>query len=232
MSLLYAWLAVSRDAAHGGRAGRRARRSPRSELRSRVTHLERGLSVDRDALVDVLVQAGYQRTSLVEERGEVGARGGIIDLFPPQLDRPVRIEFDFDAIGSLRRFDPTTQRSEGELDAVVAIPPRAYRLPNDIEGLVQEVRRRGREQGLPSRRSTPSPRRSRRALPPGVRNLAGAAPRRRRDDLRLPAAGDARADRRSRRGPRARARTSARSSRATSTHARQDRLVCDPLCCT
>jgi transcription-repair coupling factor (superfamily II helicase) len=81
-----------------------------------VTHLERGLVVDRDALVDVLAQAGYHRTNLVEERGEVGARGGIVDLFPPQLDRPVRIEFDFDAIGSIRRFDPATQRSEGELD--------------------------------------------------------------------------------------------------------------------
>ncbi|MEX2205382.1 MAG: transcription-repair coupling factor [Myxococcota bacterium] len=175
MSLLYSWLAAGSDSALTVVAPWSAllRRVPsRSELRSRVTHLERGLSVDRDALVDVLVQAGYQRTSLVEERGEVGARGGIIDLFPPQLDRPVRIEFDFDAIGSLRRFDPNTQRSEGELDSVVAIPPRAYRLPNDIQGLVHEVRRRGREQGLPeSQIYTVAEAFTRKALPPGVENL-------------------------------------------------------------
>jgi transcription-repair coupling factor (superfamily II helicase) len=152
MSLLYAWLSAGPETPLTVVAPWSAllRRVPsRSELRSRVTHLERGLTVDRDALVDVLVQAGYHRTNLVEERGEVGTRGGIVDLFPPQLDRPVRIEFDFDSIGSLRRFDPATQRSEGELDSVVAIPPRAYRLPNDIDALLLEVRRLGREEKLP-----------------------------------------------------------------------------------
>ncbi len=175
MSLLYAWLAAGPDTPLTVVAPWSAllRRVPsRSELRSRVTHLERGMSIDRDQLVDVLAQAGYHRTSLVEERGEVGARGGIVDLFPPQLDRPVRIEFDFDAIGSLRTFDPATQRSETELDSVVAIPPRAYRLPHDTESLVQEVRRRGREQGLPeSQIYTVAEAFTRRALPPGVENL-------------------------------------------------------------
>jgi transcription-repair coupling factor (superfamily II helicase) len=118
MSLLYGLLAAGPDTPLTLVAPWSAllRRVPsRAELRSRVTHLERGLSVDRDALVEVLAQAGYHKTHLVEERGEVGARGGIVDLFPPQLDRPVRLEFDFDAIGSIRRFDPSTQRSEGEL---------------------------------------------------------------------------------------------------------------------
>jgi len=175
MSLLYAWLAAGPETPLTVVAPWSAllRRVPsRAELRSRVTHLERGLSVDRDALVDVLVQAGYQRTSLVEERGEVGARGGIVDLFPPQLARPVRIEFDFDAIGSLRQFDPTTQRSEAELDSVVAIPPRAYRLPNDIDELIREVRRRGRVQKLPeSQIYSVTEAFARKSLPPGVENL-------------------------------------------------------------
>jgi transcription-repair coupling factor (superfamily II helicase) len=132
MSLLYAWLSSGPDTPLTVVSSWSAllRRTPsRSELRSRVTHLERGLVVDRDALVDVLAQAGYHRTNLVEERGEVGARGGIVDLFPPQLDRPVRIEFDFDAIGSIRRFDPATQRSEGELDSD-GDPAARYRLPS------------------------------------------------------------------------------------------------------
>jgi len=67
---------------------------PRAELRGRITHLERGMTVDRDSLLDVLVSAGYHRTNLVEERGEVALRGGIIDLYPPQLDQPVRLEFE------------------------------------------------------------------------------------------------------------------------------------------
>jgi transcription-repair coupling factor (superfamily II helicase) len=122
---------------------------PRGELRGRITHLERGMSVDRDALIDVLVSAGYHRTSLVEERGEVAARGGIVDLFPPQLERPVRLEFEFDTLGSLRLFDPATQRSEGELDRVVAIPPRSFRLPHEPDALVQRVRKFGRAERVP-----------------------------------------------------------------------------------
>ncbi|HTO71781.1 MAG TPA: transcription-repair coupling factor [Myxococcota bacterium] len=175
MSLLYAWLAAGADTpltVVSSWSALLRRTPPRAEVRARVTHLERGLSVDRDALVDVLAQAGYHRTSLVEERGEVGARGGIVDLFPPQLDRPVRIEFDFDAIGSLRRFDPATQRSEGELDQVVAIPPRSYRLPHDRAALIHEVRRRGRERQLPEAQIyAVTEAFARGALPPGVENL-------------------------------------------------------------
>jgi len=126
------------------------RRVPtRSELRSRVTHIERGMGADRDALLEILVAAGYHRTSLVEERGEVAARGGILDVFPPQLERPVRLEFDFDHVGSLREFDPATQRSATELRKMVAIPPRAFRIPHDVDRLAQRARAMGRAQGLP-----------------------------------------------------------------------------------
>src|SRR5262245_41908171 len=175
MSLLYSWLSAGADTPLTVVSSWSAllRRTPsRAELRSRVTHLERGLTVDRDALVDVLAQAGYHRTSLVEERGEVGARGGIVDLFPPQLDRPVRIEFDFDRIGSIRRFDPGTQRSEGELDRVIAIPPRPYRLPSDRDSLIQDARRMGRDQKLPeSQIYSVTEAFARRALPAGVENI-------------------------------------------------------------
>jgi transcription-repair coupling factor (superfamily II helicase) len=145
---------------------------PRAELRGRVTHLERGMSVDRDALIDVLVSAGYHRTSLVEERGEVAARGGIVDLFPPQLERPVRLEFDFDQLASLRLFDPATQRSEGELDRVVAIPPRSFRLPHPPDALVQRVRQLGRAARLPeSNIYELCEALGRRHAPPGIESL-------------------------------------------------------------
>lgn len=149
------------------------RRVPsRSELRSRVTHLERGMTVDRDALLDVLVAAGYHRTSLVEERGEVAARGGILDLFPPHLDRPVRLEFDFDEIGSLRHFDPASQRSNEDLTSIVAIPPRAYRLPHELDRLLQRVREMGRAQGVPeSNIYALTESLARRHLPSGIENL-------------------------------------------------------------
>ena len=145
---------------------------PRSELRSRVTHLERGMTVDRDALLEVLVAAGYHRTSLVEERGEVASRGGILDLYPPQLDQPVRLEVDFDEIGSLRHFDPASQRSNEELQSVVAIPPRTYRLPHELDPLLQTVRGMGRAQGAPeSDIYALTESLARRHLPPGIENL-------------------------------------------------------------
>ncbi len=145
---------------------------PRSELRERVTHLERGITLDRDRLLDGLVAAGYHHASIVEERGEVAARGGIVDLFPPQLDRPVRLEFDFDTLGSIRPFDPQTQRSEGELRRLVAIPPRSYRLPAHPDALIQHARALAREQGVPESNlyAVIEPLARRRA-PPGIEGL-------------------------------------------------------------
>ena len=145
---------------------------PRQELRERVTHLERGMTVDRDALLEVLVQAGYHHSSLVEERGEVAARGGILDLFPPQLEQPVRLEFDFEEIGSIRAFDPATQRSDHELQHVVAIPPRSCRLPSDLDELVGRARSMGRKLGIPeSNIYEVTEALARRGLPPGVESL-------------------------------------------------------------
>jgi transcription-repair coupling factor (superfamily II helicase) len=146
---------------------------PRDELRARVTHLERGMTVDRDALLDVLVAAGYHRTALVEERGEVASRGGILDLFPPQLEQPARLEFDFDEIGSIRLFDASTQRSDRELRGLVAIPPRPFRLQSaGLDGLIQRVRSLGRAQRVPeSNVYAITEALARRHAPPGLENL-------------------------------------------------------------
>jgi transcription-repair coupling factor (superfamily II helicase) len=145
---------------------------PRAELRGRVTHLERGMTSDRDALLEVLVTAGYHRSTLVEERGEVAARGGILDLFPPQLDRPLRLEFEFENIGSIRHFDPLTQRSDEELRSCVAIPPRSFRLPVDSDELLQRVRALGRDRKVPeSTLYEVTEALARRYAPPGVESL-------------------------------------------------------------
>ena len=145
---------------------------PRQELRERVTHLERGMTVDRDALLEVLVRAGYHHSAIVEERGEVAARGGILDFFPPQLTRPVRLEFDFEEIGSIRSFDPQTQRSESEHRSVIAIPPRGIRLPNDLDALAKQARELGRKAGIPeSNIYAITESIGRRGLPPGIENL-------------------------------------------------------------
>jgi transcription-repair coupling factor (superfamily II helicase) len=72
------------------------------------------------------VQWGYRRVPLVEEKGEVGVRGGIIDLFPPSAEEPLRIEFFGDTVESLRFFDPASQRSTKQSDEISLLPVRFF----------------------------------------------------------------------------------------------------------
>src|SRR4029453_19437367 len=59
---------------------------------------------------------------MVGEPGEISVRGGILDVFPPGAERPVRLELEGDTIDSIRAFDPETQRSIGPVDVVEILP--------------------------------------------------------------------------------------------------------------
>jgi len=110
--------------------------APRVPSREAVLHASlavvRGKPLDRDAFVAALVAAGYSRQSVVEERGEVAVRGGVVDFFPPHLVKPVRIELFGDEVESLREFDPASQRSQAELERVVAPPPRELLVTREL----------------------------------------------------------------------------------------------------
>ncbi|QDT70574.1 Transcription-repair-coupling factor [Planctomycetes bacterium MalM25] len=81
----------------------------------------RGLAVgdtlDVDELCEWLVEHGCHRTTAVELPGEVAVRGGIVDLFAPEAEHPVRIELFGDEVESIRSFDAATQRSLASLQA-------------------------------------------------------------------------------------------------------------------
>jgi len=94
--------------------------------------VERGAHLERDVLAAALVLAGYTRQPLVEERGEFAVRGGIVDFFPPQRARPVRVELLGDEVEALREFDPASQRSEAALQRVVAAPARELLFDRDL----------------------------------------------------------------------------------------------------
>jgi len=164
MDVLYRWLA-SPAPAPGGAA--RAEPAPivvapwtalaprvptREFVRSKSVHLEVGRIVDRDALVETLVAAGYARMPIVEERGELAVRGGILDLFPPQRRLPVRVELLGDEIESIREFDPASQRSQAPLPYAVAPPPRELLIERSLVIERQEaLRALAAEQGLGAR---------------------------------------------------------------------------------
>jgi len=73
-----------------------------------------------------LREAGYLEDDPVTDPGEFSLRGGILDLFPPNLDRPVRLEFFGDQIDSMRLFDPDSQRSTARAGALQVVPMREY----------------------------------------------------------------------------------------------------------
>ena len=75
-----------------------------------------------EMLVDHLVSVGYTRVDVVEMPGQVTIRGGILDVYSPESERPVRVEFFGDEIESIRRFDPETQRSSTHLEEVLLLP--------------------------------------------------------------------------------------------------------------
>ncbi|SJZ74219.1 CarD family transcriptional regulator [Selenihalanaerobacter shriftii] len=79
-------------------------------------------SIDLGQLSSQLTEQGYERVSMVSNKGEYSIRGGILDIYPLTRDNPVRIELFGDEVESIREFDLATQRSIKELKTV-SIPP-------------------------------------------------------------------------------------------------------------
>ena len=84
--------------------------------------IERHTEVPLDDLVRHLESTGYIRAEMVEAPGQFAFRGGIVDVFPAEAVRPVRIELLGDTVESLREFDPDTQRSVNPVTRIT-LPP-------------------------------------------------------------------------------------------------------------
>jgi transcription-repair coupling factor (superfamily II helicase) len=84
--------------------------------------LRRGEEIDLETLTGHLASVGYTQMDLVEMPGQFTRRGGILDVYSPEADRPVRIEFFGDEIETIRKFDPETQRSQSGLDEAQLLP--------------------------------------------------------------------------------------------------------------
>ncbi len=100
--------------------------------------LASGEDADMDETVRSLVEAGYHRVDLVEKRGEIAVRGGILDVFPPTEEHPLRVEFWGDTVEEIRYFKAADQRSLEVAQAGLWAPP-CRELP-----LTEKVRERAR----------------------------------------------------------------------------------------
>jgi transcription-repair coupling factor (superfamily II helicase) len=94
----------------------------RQEFERTSLHLKIGDTIERDALLEKLVQLGYDHADQVEGLGQFSARGGIIDVFPINSQEAVRIEFFDDEIDSLREFDSGSQRSLRNISELSILP--------------------------------------------------------------------------------------------------------------
>jgi len=111
--------------------------------------LKRGEEVDVETLTSHLGSVGYTQMDLVEMPGQFTRRGGILDVYSPESDRPVRIDFFGDEIETIRKFDPETQRSQSGLDETELLPltetPVTERLLAAVHGRLNRHRVEGTE---------------------------------------------------------------------------------------
>lgn len=104
---------------------------PKSVLQTAFLEVNVGDEISPDKIVGVLAYGGYQRTDLVEVKGEFARRGDILDVYPLVSDEPIRIEFFGDDVDVIRVFDPTSQRSVAELKSVLLSPMREMLLTDE-----------------------------------------------------------------------------------------------------
>ena len=105
---------------------------PRKTLNDASCYLLAGEEFERDDLLARLIRMGYANVPLVEDRGTFAVRGGILDIFPPNLPTPVRIEFFGDTAETMRAFDPLTQRSLQPVEELVLLPSRELLLTDEV----------------------------------------------------------------------------------------------------
>ena len=93
-----------------------------AELRQEILHIQTGAILAMEPLCEHLLEAGYRFEPEVMDKGEAAKRGGVIDLWPPNLPYPLRIDFFGDEVDSLRAFDPARQRSLDRMASVEILP--------------------------------------------------------------------------------------------------------------
>lgn len=90
-----------------------------------------GNTLGMDGVMKWLELNGFNRSSTVREPGEYAVRGGILDLFPPGMDMPVRLDFFGDTLETIRTFDPETQRSDMDMRGLDLVPVAEFQLTTD-----------------------------------------------------------------------------------------------------
>src|ERR1700732_3341266 len=114
-------------------AAARMRLADAASYAAQARTLARDEEVSLDEFVAHLRRVGYEPHDMVEMPGQFTVRGGIVDIFPAEAERPVRLELFGDSVESLREFDPNTQRSVRPIERVT-LPPLVEQPTNGFGG--------------------------------------------------------------------------------------------------
>ena len=105
---------------------------PPEELKKKTRFIDHNTTITPEELISVLVSAGFKRADTVEGPGQFAHRGGIVDFFPVNSERPVRIELWGDAIDAISEFDPSTQRRTDILKFTEIAPATEILFDSDL----------------------------------------------------------------------------------------------------
>ncbi len=111
---------------------------PRKLYEQHLTVYKPGDIVFIDNIAEKFIQMGYKRCDMVEGKSQFSLRGGIIDIFPPTNEKPVRIELFDDEIDTIRLFDPETQLSENSVGSCKISCCREL-ICEDFDGLYESL---------------------------------------------------------------------------------------------
>jgi transcription-repair coupling factor (superfamily II helicase) len=104
---------------------------PLDEIAAHIRRLAPGNNFTLESILHWLTSNGFERTSTVRERGEYAIRGGIVDLFVPGSEHPVRLDFFGDTLESIRTFDVASQRSLSQLPEITLAPMSEIRFDSE-----------------------------------------------------------------------------------------------------
>ncbi|GJM17152.1 MAG: transcription-repair-coupling factor [Thermodesulfobacteriota bacterium] len=125
---------------------------PKKSFEGLILKVSKGDLLLSEDITTQLLQTGYVRTDFVQGRGDISARGSIIDIFSPGHVNPVRLEFIGDEVGSIREFSIEDQKSTEKIDHTTILPVSTISMDqSSIKRALEYLRKRAEEQGIPAR---------------------------------------------------------------------------------
>ncbi len=111
----------------------------RKVLKETYYYLIKNEKIDRENFLNKLLDFGYERVGVVREKGTFTVKGGVIDLWPPNYDLPIRIEFFGNEITALKTFEPLSQKSNSHIEELIILPSKEIFFPENTQPLYERL---------------------------------------------------------------------------------------------